>query len=224
MQAMRVTDMGKATMQRSQDPRERHRASKGFTLVELMVTIAVLAILLTLGVPSFTAVINNNRLAAGANEFAAALQHARMEAMRRNTRVIVCRSDDQVSCSAGSEWRAWVVFVDRDRDGVADAASGTTATEVIRVGALPAPVMAKVSTNVVSSRIFFRPDGRAYKSESNTTMTDELLKATVGVCISGARQPSQNQREIRLMSGSRVSMSRSGTGSGVCPALSNPTS
>ncbi|GHA76289.1 hypothetical protein GCM10007067_11890 [Lysobacter bugurensis] len=76
----------------------------------------------------------------------------------------------------------------------------------------------------MSSRIFFRPDGRAYKSGSATTMTDELLRATVGVCISGAKQPQKNQREIQIMSGSRISTAKTGDGTGTCLALANPSS
>src|SRR5687768_5278862 len=65
---------------------------QGFTLIELMITIGVLAVLVMLAIPSFTTVINNNRLAANANELIASLQLARTEAVRRNTRITVCRT------------------------------------------------------------------------------------------------------------------------------------
>ena len=68
------------------------KMQSGFTLVELMVTLGVLAILVTLATPSFTSVINSNRLSSQANELVADIQLARSEALRRNRTVRLCRS------------------------------------------------------------------------------------------------------------------------------------
>ena len=95
--------------------------ARGFTLVELMVAIAVAAIVLTFGVPGFQSFVNGNRLAASANELVASLQTARMEAIRRNRRVVVCAS---ANANAGNAARCaaanadgWITFVDADRSG-----------------------------------------------------------------------------------------------------------
>ena len=83
----------------------------GFTLMELMMTIAVLAILTTLAVPAFTQFIQNNRLAGQANEVVASLQFARTEALKRGSWAELCASSDQASCS-GTMGDGWIVQVD----------------------------------------------------------------------------------------------------------------
>ncbi|MEJ1464682.1 MAG: GspH/FimT family pseudopilin [Candidatus Sedimenticola sp. (ex Thyasira tokunagai)] len=75
--------------------------SKGMTLVELMVTLAVGGILLAIAVPSYRTMVQNNRLAAGANEFVSSMSLARSEALKRRTDITVTAAD---SSTAGNEW------------------------------------------------------------------------------------------------------------------------
>ena len=91
----------------------------GFTLVELMVTLVIAAILLTAGVPSFTTLIKNNRLTTSTNELVGALTLARSEAVKRGLRVTVCKSADQASCdTSGTGWQqGWIVFTDENNSG-----------------------------------------------------------------------------------------------------------
>lgn len=75
---------------------------RGFTLVELMVTMAVAAVLLSLAVPSFTEMIRNNRMTAQANDLITALNLARSESFKRGTQV-------QVAASGGAWANGWNV-------------------------------------------------------------------------------------------------------------------
>ncbi|MGH8478126.1 MAG: GspH/FimT family pseudopilin [Gammaproteobacteria bacterium] len=89
--------------------------ASGFTLIELMVGVAVLAIALGAAVPSMSEFIQNSRLAAQTNDFLTALHLARTEAIKRNARVTLCRSADATTCStaAGTGWEiGWMVFAD----------------------------------------------------------------------------------------------------------------
>lgn len=86
-------------------------------MLELMVTLVVLAILLGIGVPSFQSVIRNNRIAAATNELVGALTYARSEAMKRGDAVTVCPTEDEESCAGSNDWATgWIVFVDVDQD------------------------------------------------------------------------------------------------------------
>jgi type IV fimbrial biogenesis protein FimT len=111
----------------------------GFTLIELMVGVAVLAIALGVGVPSMSEFIKNLRLAAHTNDLLTSLHLARTEAIKRNARVTLCKSADAAICStaAGTGWQiGWMVFADAapfgSREG-ADAvldSHGAAATDV----------------------------------------------------------------------------------------------
>lgn len=82
----------------------------GFTLVELLVAMVVLAVLLTIGIPSFTNLVSNNRATTAANDLLAALQYARSEAVRQNASIDICSSADQTTCSNTNTWHTgWVV-------------------------------------------------------------------------------------------------------------------
>src|SRR3546814_5733797 len=70
------------------------RPGQGFTLIELMVTVAVLGILAAVAAPSMIAFVNANRLNGTTGEMTASLQLARSAAIRRNARVTVCGSAD----------------------------------------------------------------------------------------------------------------------------------
>ena len=80
---------------------------KGFTLVELMVTVVVLAIVSTIGIPSLTGLVERNRTTAVANEVLGAIQFARSEAVRLNTTARICANTD---CDTSDWTTGWVVM------------------------------------------------------------------------------------------------------------------
>jgi len=91
--------------------------AQGFTLVELMVTIAILAILVTAGLPAFQDYLKNNRIITTTNELISAANLARTAAVQYSTRATLCVSKNQAGC-AGTNWAdGWLVWVDKNRDG-----------------------------------------------------------------------------------------------------------
>jgi type IV fimbrial biogenesis protein FimT len=96
-----------------------NRSQRGFTLIELMVTILLLAILLGFAVPSFRSLIQNNRLTTHANDFITSMNYARSEAVKRGVQVSVTATD---TSDNADEWGSgWTVWIDQDADGVLDA-------------------------------------------------------------------------------------------------------
>ncbi len=97
----------------------------GFTLIELMLVVALAAVLLTLGIPGIELLMQNSARSSSANEVLAALQRARSEAIKRNTIVTLCPSSDGATCTGGTAWEnGWIAFVDNDLDGVDESSDG----------------------------------------------------------------------------------------------------
>lgn len=86
-------------------------ALRGFTLLELMVTITVAAILATVAVPAFRSFLQNDRLLTEANQLVMSLDFARSEAIKQDASITVCASSDGKTCSGTANWTAgWVVL------------------------------------------------------------------------------------------------------------------
>lgn len=146
-----------------------NRNSKGFTLIEIVITLAVLAILVSWGFPSMQESIKNNRMAAQNNEMLAILKYARSEAIRRNTDVTV-----QISAS-GTSWSAFVDDPDNEAD-VANCALGqlrcASADEVTLTGVPGTPL-------VFNNRGYVKEaSGATFGTEINLYMQHEDCRGT----------------------------------------------
>jgi type IV fimbrial biogenesis protein FimT len=124
------------------------RDQRGFTIIELMLTITVLAVLLGLAVPSFLETVRNNRLISQNNEFIGALNFTRSEAVKRSNPVSMCASADNVTCTGSTDWgTGWIIFEDLDANGDAGATE-----PVLQV----APAIQNEFTLVATNRAFVR--------------------------------------------------------------------
>lgn len=161
-----------------------NRRVRGFTLLEMVIAVAILAIMVVMAVPAFTSVINGNRLTAQANEMVADIQSARMEAIKRNRPVTLCPTLDDATCSAAGNW----------------------GRRIITAPLVPGPGVQVVRASVAKEQLFltgnvtsivFRPDGMA------RTAAGQLLAASIDIC-KPTTQPLQNIRRVTITSGSRV--------------------
>jgi len=141
-------------------PMRMRSEQAGFTLMELLIGIAVLAILTTLALPAFTQFIANNRLASEANEMVASFQFARSEAIKRGVQVQVCPSADGTSCG-GSGWsNGWIAFADPDNTG-----QPTSDDDLLRVWTSPGADFQFTPAAPADGTVGFQPSGFATGAE-----------------------------------------------------------
>ncbi|WP_455366421.1 GspH/FimT family pseudopilin [Kaarinaea lacus] len=108
------------------------KKQSGFTLIELMVVLAIAVFLITSAVPGFQAFIQNNRMSTTAHQFIVSVNLARSEAVKRGKQVSMCKSSDASTCTSNDGWeQGWVVFVDENGDG--QRQTTPTEEEILRV-------------------------------------------------------------------------------------------
>ncbi len=94
------------------------KKTSGFSLLELLLTLALVAIVFAIGIPSMNTFIQNDRLVTQINTLVGHLSYARSEAVKRSQQVAVCVSSNTTSCTGGNNWEdGWIIYVDLDGDG-----------------------------------------------------------------------------------------------------------
>lgn len=107
------------------------KESAGFTLVEALSVIAIVAILMSIGVPSYRSVTTSSRVSTEINSLLGDLQFARSQALKQGQPVTACISVNGSTCSSSTLWQSgWIVFSDPNANGTVD--TGETVWRVQR--------------------------------------------------------------------------------------------
>ncbi|MGQ3887446.1 GspH/FimT family pseudopilin [Legionella sp. CNM-1927-20] len=161
----------------------------GFTLLEFLIAIALAAVFLALAVPGYYSTIQNNKVVSVVNEISAAVHLARMEAIRRGVRVIVCAANSSLTaCGSSAQWtQGWLVFIDANNNNGVDSSA-----DIIRVHEA---LQTNLSITANSALISF--DGSGFLTSGAFTMT---------VNAPGCR--GDNVRIINITASGRLSLTR----------------
>jgi type IV fimbrial biogenesis protein FimT len=132
--------------------------SKGFTLLELMVAIAILGLTMLFAAPSFIDLVSNNRISGATNDYLSALQFAKAESAARINPVTICKRNVAGSaCVAGGDWQqGWIVFSDLNGNASVDGGVGGDTVLLIHEALDP-----RITFNTAGVRdsIVYRPSG-----------------------------------------------------------------
>jgi len=167
------------------------RYQSGFTLVELLITIVISAILLTIAAPTFNNQVQQSHISGHVTDMIAALNLARSEAVKTGAAVTMCRSTDQASCSTGAAgWESgWIVFYDPNFNATVD--SGET---VLRAYSpfTNGDTAAVASGNGMANSMTFFGNGRTTFSGSVVTVCPGGTTATTNcqyICVNSQGRP-----------------------------------
>jgi type IV fimbrial biogenesis protein FimT len=152
-------------------------SQRGFTMIELMIVLAVTGVLMAIAMPDFARATRSIQLSHQAKEMSGAIKLARAEAIRRGQTVVMCRSNAaQTACNRGSPTGAWelgwLVFVDLNEDEQYDLATEQDGLILVKQR-LAAGVTARTGNNAYSGLfIGFNPAGETIGFvNSNNTIT-----------------------------------------------------
>jgi len=147
------------------NPTRTPRACRGVTLIELLVAVTVLGILLMVAVPSFQDAFLNNKLSNQANGFLSSLMLARSEAIKRNGRVVVCKSANGADCVTSGNWaQGWIVFHDANGNSLAESGESV----IQRGDPLEHGFHLRGNTAAVADRIAFSSSGAVVEAGTLT--------------------------------------------------------
>ncbi|MDD2879024.1 MAG: GspH/FimT family pseudopilin [Rhodoferax sp.] len=184
----------------------------GFSLIELLVVIGIVAVLAALAVPSFQGMIAASNLTSTTNDLIATFGRARSDAIRRGKRVTVCMSADSAQCTTTGDWsQGWIMFNDDDHSGASANVDTTDETITAISPALTNTIIIKTKGSM--PYVSYGADGQA------KLMNGGSGAGTIRVCSpSSALTNDTRARDIKINWVGRVNIEKPAGVAATCPA------
>lgn len=146
---------------------KRISKQKGFSLIELVITVAIAGILMSIGLPSLSKTMQKSKLTSLHNNLLSALSLARNTAISRGTFATICKSNQSATaCNTSGAWQdGWIVFPDNNNNGAVDAGETILAIN----SNLPEQITIKFSKNFIT----YGPQGYANGYSGTFTFCDD---------------------------------------------------
>lgn len=163
--------------------KKRTDASRGFSLVELMVVMSMLAVMSGMALPSLSRLLDKSKLGTQGQALFHALSLGRSEAIKRGNRVVICKSAEGRQCSRAGGWeQGWIVFHDRNNNAQVDSGE----TVLLREQALPSRLRLK-GNRPVAQYVSYTPLGHT------STTSGGFQAGTFTLCIIGSSAASEGR-------------------------------
>jgi prepilin-type N-terminal cleavage/methylation domain-containing protein len=174
------------------------RGLRGFSLIEIMVAIGIVAIIAGVGVPSLSGILKNIKINAISSALVASLQQARGEAIKSNRGVLVCPSNSAATdCAGSTDWgiNGWLLCYDSDADSICDPSTDT----------LPNPIRVEGKVESAFAEVLGPPNPIRFTPSGSQGVTGAgMVTVTIKGAWSGAVPLSITVAGSGLIKGSRA--------------------
>jgi prepilin-type N-terminal cleavage/methylation domain-containing protein len=158
----------------------------GVTLMELMVVVAIAAILATVAAPSFSDFINNTKQSSTVTQLVSDLNRARSEAIKRNSRILFCKSNSATAptdCINGSQYHTngWLICYDTDANGICDTSTTALPNPIAVHQAFTNMTLVLTRADATTVPVRFNPNGTQGTAAATFTLTGTWAGATAKI-------------------------------------------
>lgn len=161
------------------------RKTKGFTLIEVVVTVSVMSTLLAVGLPAFVALLENQRTSAALASLVSQMSHARLAAVKHRKPTILCPSTSGTECDAGTDWSGgWLMFVERG-----DRTRPAKRDDILQAETVPTSRYLQIRSTAGRDSLRYLPDGRSAGSNLTIMVCNSRGRRLGAVVVNNAGRP-----------------------------------